>query len=112
MSDEFDPEVQSSLAEQEDVKRKQDEGLVRQTLQERHRAYFHMFVTGEVTEFDRRIVLQDLRKFCRMGISAFHEDARIHALLSGRQEVMLRIDDYTKLDADALYEKYTKLPER
>lgn len=47
-------------------------------------------------------VLADLAKFCRAEQSCFHEDPRIHAMLEGRREVWLRIQEHLKLDAEEL----------
>ncbi len=46
---------------------------------------------------DSSVVLQDLEEFCRVNESTFHADPRIHALLEGRREVWLRIQNYARL---------------
>jgi hypothetical protein len=104
--DDYDPEQVVNLQEQELLKRTKDIDVAKQLLSERHRAYYHMFVAGEVTDADRAVVLKDLAKFCRKGTTTFDVNARIHALLSGRQEVIMRIDDYTDLSVEELFEKY------
>lgn len=53
-----------------------------------------------------KAVLQDLAKFCRERNSCFHPDPRIHAVLEGRREVMLRVRDYLGLSLDELFDKY------
>jgi hypothetical protein len=53
-----------------------------------------------------QIVLQDLAKFCRANQSTFNEDPRAHAVLEGRREVWLRIQNYLNLSDDELYELY------
>jgi hypothetical protein len=53
-------------------------------------------------------VLADLAKFCRASESTFHVDARAHALMEGRREVYLRIQEFINLNADQLLEKYAK----
>jgi hypothetical protein len=40
------------------------------------------------------MVLEDLAKFCRADQSCFDADPRIHAVLEGRREVWLRIQEY------------------
>lgn len=50
-----------------------------------------------------RPVLEDLAKFCRAHESTFHPDARAHAVLEGRREVWLRIQQYLNLTLDELY---------
>lgn len=112
VNDEYDPETQVSLEASAAIKLKDDEARAKVTLAERKRAYHHMFVEGEVSAEDRRIVLQDLNRFCRADTSTFDENDRIHALLTGRQEVVLRVRDYMRLDVDELYAKYAAPRER
>jgi hypothetical protein len=40
------------------------------------------------------MVLEDLAQFCRANQSCFDPDPRIHAVLEGRREVWLRIQEY------------------
>lgn len=47
-----------------------------------------------------QMVLRDLMGFCRAGESTFHPDPRTHALLEGRREVFLRIQDHVELTTD------------
>lgn len=110
--DTFDPEVQNEQASQLRLKVEKDVAAAKQLLGERKRAYYHLFVEGTPAPEDRALVLKDLSAFCRAEESTFHENDRVHALLTGRQEVMLRIGDYMRLDADALFDKYAKPPER
>jgi hypothetical protein len=51
-------------------------------------------------------VLNDLAAFCRANKSTFHEDPRAHAVLEGRREVWLRIQQHLQLDEDALWKIY------
>lgn len=51
-------------------------------------------------------VLADLATFCRANESAFHPDPRIHAVLEGRREVFLRIQQHLKLSDEELFEIY------
>ena len=44
-------------------------------------------------------VLADLNRFCRGNSSAFHADPRVHALLEGRREVLLRLLTFLKIDS-------------
>lgn len=53
-----------------------------------------------------KAVRADLKKFCRETTSTFHPDARVHALLEGRREVALRIQDFLELNVDQLVLKY------
>ena len=52
-------------------------------------------------------VLDDLRGFCRGDRSTFHPDARSHALLEGRREVWLRIQQHLELTPDQLLVLYS-----
>ena len=51
-------------------------------------------------------VLVDLAKFCRAHETCFHEDPRKHAVLEGRREVWLRIQQHLHLTADQLMALY------
>ncbi len=49
-------------------------------------------------------VLGDLSKFCRAHDSTFHKDARAHAVLEGRREVWLRIQEHLNLNENQIYQ--------
>lgn len=49
-------------------------------------------------------VLKDLAKFCRAHESTFLPDARAHAVLEGRREVWLKIQEYLELSIDEIYD--------
>lgn len=53
-----------------------------------------------------KAVLKDLAKFCRANELTFNTDARIHALLDGRREVWLRIQQHLRMTPDELAEIY------
>ena len=48
-------------------------------------------------------VIADLMKFCRATESTFDADPRIHAVLEGRREVFLRIQNHLNLTSEDLY---------
>lgn len=76
-------------------------------LTERSKAYKALFsAEGRATAF--AIVMEDLASFCRENKSTFHPDPRVHALLEGRREVLLRMQDYTNLTVDQLFAKYAE----
>lgn len=52
-------------------------------------------------------VLMDLARFCRAHQSTFLPDARAHAVLEGRREVFLRIQNHLKLTDEQLWELYS-----
>lgn len=70
-------------------------------LKQRQTAYQRTFagVSGE-------IVLRDLAKFCRAHDTTFHLDERASAVLQGRNEVWLRIQQHLKLTDEQLWHLY------
>ena len=85
-----------------DEKQKQ---RVREFFTMKKRAYNMTFNTGNIFS---RTVLKDLSKFCRADKTTFHEDARAHAVMEGRREVWLRIQNYLQLTPDELWDLYRK----
>lgn len=53
-----------------------------------------------------KTVLEDLKTFCRFDESCFHADPRVHAVLEGRREVILRIMDHLTLTPEDFVKKY------
>lgn len=47
-------------------------------------------------------MLADLDRFCRGNKSTFSPDARVHALLEGRREVLLRILNFIGVPSDEI----------
>ena len=82
------------------------------TLFERFRNLRHSFracfesdewKTEDGLTVDAQRVLTDLKHFCRASESTFDPDARVHALLEGRREVLLKIQHYLGLtDTDLM----------
>ena len=70
---------------------------IRDFLHRRKQAYQRVFGNPEG---DR--VLADLAHFCRASTSTFHPDARMHAVLEGRREVWLRIQNHLNLNPERL----------
>lgn len=69
-----------------------------QFLAERRTDYVRTFNTPHGA-----LVLEDLAKFCRAHETTFHADPRIHAVLEGRREVWLRIQQHLNLSDDQLW---------
>lgn len=69
----------------------------------RRYAYNKVFVGEFAPE-----VLADLAHFCRAHESTFHPNERLAAMLDGRREVWLRIQQHLKLSPDELYEMVAK----
>lgn len=51
-------------------------------------------------------VLKDLVRFCRANKTTFHADPRAHAVLEGRREVWLRIQQHLQLAPEELFKLY------
>lgn len=78
---------------------------VKEIIASRSLAYKQSFGTEGVAP---KIVLKDLAKFCRANETTYNPDPRIHAVLEGRREVWLRIQNYLKLTPDELWDIYRK----
>lgn len=74
------------------------------------RAHAYRMVFDSENVFTEK-VLSDLAKFCRAHDSTFHSDERAHAVLEGRREVWLRIQNHLKLDNDKLWDLYGRKDE-
>lgn len=72
-------------------------------LRDRKRAYQLTFGKHSPAS---QLVLMDLARFCRAHETCFHEDPRGHAVLEGRREVWLRIQQHLNLDAETLAALY------
>lgn len=66
------------------------------------RAFAYNQVFSRENKFTSQ-VLSDLAKFCRAHDTTFSADPRMHAVLEGRREVWLRIQEYLKLDLEEIY---------
>ena len=53
-------------------------------------------------------VMKDLAKFCRANETTYQNDPRLHAVLEGRREVWLRIQNYLDLTPEELMKLYAK----
>lgn len=69
----------------------------------RGRKYAYQMVFDEQNQFTKA-VLKDLAKFCRAHETTYHKDPRQHAVLEGRREVWLRLQEFLKLTEDQIYE--------
>lgn len=75
----------------------------KQKILDRQKAYRKVFVSKDAA---LKAVMADLKRFCRAENSCFDPDPRIHAVLEGRREVFLRIEQHLNYDPDALFEIY------
>lgn len=78
---------------------------VKTFLTSRKRSYQFTFQENNVYA---QAVLADLAKFCRANKTTFHKDDRASAVLQGRHEVWLRIQNYLNLSPDELWELYRR----
>lgn len=81
--------------------------LAERELFDRQRAYLDVFNLESQTAI---LVLEDIAKFCRANESTFDTDPRIHALMEGRKEVWLRIQEHLQLTSPKLWALYTRTP--
>jgi hypothetical protein len=88
-----------------------DPGLVDRALQEMRRAinarrawHYRACFLGEdgALTIHAEKMLADLNRFCRGNASCFDPDPRIHALIEGRREVLLRILEFLNVDSAVL----------
>jgi hypothetical protein len=74
-------------------------------LRDRKTAYCLTFLNPEFPNAGK-LVLKDLNEFCRGDRTAWSDDARHHARLEGRREVLLRIQEHLRLSPDQLFAIY------
>ena len=55
------------------------------------------------------VVIKDLARFCRGHETTFHPDARVQAMLEGRRQVLLRIEQHLGYSSEELVVLY-KVP--
>jgi hypothetical protein len=109
-ADPFDAgDVAQAVSRQAET-REQRVAQAQQALRERRNAYLRFF-GGTGNAADKRVVLEDLRRFCRGNQTTWASDPREHALLTGRQEVYRRIQDHLELNFDDMWERYSQVPE-
>lgn len=70
----------------------------------RRRQHYQLTFAGPV----QQQVLADLAVFCRANESCWHPDPRQHAVLEGRREVWLRIQNHLNLKPEQLYALYAR----
>lgn len=76
----------------------------RELLGRRREAYRAVFGPPGEPDVAQRRVLADLAGFCRAQRSCFDSDPRAHALLEGRREVWLRIQQTLRLTEEQVAE--------
>lgn len=78
---------------------------VKQFVANRQRAYGLVFKKEDQMA---QQVLSDLAKFCRANRSTFRPDSREHAVLEGRREVWLRIQNHINMDPEMFWQLITR----
>ena len=66
----------------------------------------HYQITFPTNGYSQQYVLSDLARFCRAHETTFHPDARMSAVLQGRNEVWLRITNHLHLTSEQLFALY------
>jgi hypothetical protein len=77
----------------------------REFLHQRRNSYKRLF---HYENRDAQVVLEDLAKFCRAHESTFNPDERTHALLEGRKEVWLRLQQHLNMTEEELWLLYSR----
>ena len=73
---------------------------IKQLFRSRKIAYQQTFNNGVAS----KAVLVDLAKFCRANDTTFNKDPRLSAVLQGRHEVWLRVQQYLNLTPEELFD--------
>lgn len=88
-----------------EIKKLTSEALEKAKLFVRGRKHAYQLVFNKESLYTKH-VLADLAKFCRANTTTFHSDDRMHAVLEGRREVFLRIQQHLNLSEDELWDLY------
>lgn len=105
-AEDFDPLSPTAVEEGEQQalqERSEAEVQARNYVLARKEAYVRVFSGLNATPADAELVLGDLMRFCRGRETPWDADQRVHALLTGRNEVYTRIIQHTTLSLDDLY---------
>lgn len=78
---------------------------LKEFLHQRRNSYKRLF---HFENRDAQVVLTDLAKFCRAHESTFNPDERTHALLEGRKEVWLRLQQHLNMTEEELWLLYSR----
>jgi len=95
-----DPEVKEELTRAEKVKQR-----AKDHLNARQQNYITTFPKESPTAM---AVLENLADFCRANETTYSVDARDHAILEGRRQVWLHINEHLNLTTQELWEIRTK----
>jgi hypothetical protein len=101
----YNPHDPADVAKQQAAERdalKHADDAEAQEIEARQMAFRRVF---NIDSADVRLIMKDLRPFCRADSTTFQTNERYHVLLTGRQEVYLRIMDYVLLPLGELIAK-------
>jgi len=101
--DPFLPEAQAMEDALEEKQTEQAEDEIRNGIERLQNAYRRVFEKGTPSQDDRAMVMRDLEIFTRGERTPWHEDERVHCVLTGRHEVYNRIRNFTRLPLDVLF---------
>lgn len=105
LADPLDPN-DVAVAEQVATDQLQSDEVAKQEyLRGRIGSYVRLF-NNKAIAGDAKAVLADLKRYCRGGQTPWADDARLHALLTGRNEVYTRISQHMTMTFEELWELY------
>lgn len=105
LADPFDPNDVAAAKQVLVDQHETDEARQQEYLRSRIGSYVRVF-SNKAIAGDAKIVLADLKRFCRGGQTPWDPDPRVHALLTGRAEVFTRINQHITMTFDELWELY------
>jgi hypothetical protein len=81
--------------------------IAREFLFKRRRAYRRV-LGASTTDPDILLILADLAKFCKAAETTMHHEDRASAMLEGRRQVWLRIQQHLNLSEEDLWTIYSR----
>lgn len=105
LADPFDPNDVAAAHKVIEDQQQTDEARKQEYLRGRIGSYVRLF-NNKAIAGDAKAVLADLKRYCRGGQTPWADDARLHALLTGRNEVYTRIHQHMTMTFDELWELY------
>lgn len=111
-ADPFDPEMLAKFEEAIDKLAEDAPNEAKAMIERRRLAYARVFTPGNRTQDDIDVVLADLMWFCKVRLPTYDVRDGAHAeslskRKEGRREVFHRIEDFSRLNHDALLLMYT-----
>lgn len=109
--DPYDPQQVEIYEDKKSKNLVKEDDAIEAMLRRRKDAYTR-WMKGAADAADMQIVMADLFWFCRVDKPSFDPNDGPHAetlskMKDGRREVFMRIKDFSVLDFDTIYRKYT-----